>query len=317
MTGGAGFIGANFVRKLYENDIEPIVIDDFSSGLLSNIDDLSCEVIDGNILNLELLKSVVSRVDQVVHLAARGSVPRSILDPITTFHVNTQGTFHVLEAARENDVPVIFSSSSSVYGANLSLPKNEYSWMNPMTPYAASKLSGESMCSSYGSSYGIPMLILRFFNVYGPHQRPDHEYSAVIPRWIWSALSGRKITVFGDGAQSRDFTYVGDVCEILLQSCLRNITSNHPVNLAFGEKIRLVEVIDEIRRYFPDFEVQYEKERNGDIRDSQNDPTRLKEHFPNIDPTPFASGFMDTMNWIKSYFNASLSVKSVENKQRN
>jgi len=173
-------------------------------------------------------------MDAVVHLGARGSVPRSVAHPVATHEVNATGTLNVLEAARLENAYVVMSSSSSVFGANPLLPKIERTWTQPLSPYAASKLAGEGYMLGYQASYGMPTLVLRFFNVFGPWQRPDHDYAAVVPKWLWKAMTGQAIEVHGDGTQTRDFTYVDSVVDVLVDALERRVSLDSPVNLAFG-----------------------------------------------------------------------------------
>lgn len=300
VTGGAGFVGTNVCRALIEDGHEIFILDDLSTGLKSNVEDLQhCELIVGSLENPELVDFCVSKSDYIVHLGARGSVPRSIKNPEATFHANVMGTFNVIESARKDNKPVFFSSSSSVYGSNIELPKNEKMWTSPITPYAASKLSGEALVGSYGHSFGIPSLVFRFFNIFGPYQRPNHDYAAVIPKWIWKAMNNQTIQVFGDGTQTRDFTYVGDVVEVIRTSINQEITFPTPVNLAFGLRISLLEVIEKLKVYFPDLSVEFLSERHGDVRDSQNSPQLLKELFPNLIPKSFDASLESTIEWLR------------------
>ena len=218
ITGGAGFIGSNLAESLIKKGFDVIIIDDLSTGLIANIDMKNCEFREFSINDATKLKKALKDTETIFHLGARGSVPRSIKNPVATHEVNATGTLNVLEAARESGAHVIFSSSSSVYGRNMQLPKEEKMWLGPMTPYAASKLSAESYVEAYGSSYELPVTILRFFNVFGPRQRPDHEYAAVIPKWIWLAMQGKPVDLYGDGTQSRDFTYVKTVVDIAISA---------------------------------------------------------------------------------------------------
>ena len=299
VVGGAGFIGSNLVRKLLDEGERVVVLDDFSSGLLSNLEGLKCEIVNVSILEFESICEYFSESKYVFHLAARGSVPRSISNPQATFNVNTIGAFNVFEAARKYGIPTLFSSSSSVYGKNDALPKKESMWTCPLTPYAASKLAGEALASSYYASYGIPIASFRFFNVYGPQQRPEHQYAAVIPKWIWSAMQGNPIYIHGDGMQTRDFTYVDDVVNVLIESFKRELGSISPINLAFGNRISLLEVINEIREFFPNIEVEFGPVRKGDVRDSQNEPTVLKSLFPKVNTTAFRDGLLHTIEWLR------------------
>jgi UDP-glucose 4-epimerase len=197
VTGGGGFVGTNLVRALLNSGHEPSVLDDFTTGLVSNLAGIGIEIFEGSVENQDLVLKAAKGVDSIVHLGARGSVPRSLRNPIATHNVNATGTLNVLEAARKCSAHVIFSSSSSVYGSNNELPKNEKMWTMPLTPYAASKLAAEGYLESYQSSFDIPVSIFRFFNVFGPWQRPDHVYAAVIPKWIWKAMNDAPIEVFG------------------------------------------------------------------------------------------------------------------------
>ncbi|MFC5805826.1 NAD-dependent epimerase/dehydratase family protein [Streptomyces formicae] len=212
ITGGAGFIGSNLARTLAEHpEITQIrVIDNLSTGYKDNLVGLDVHFIEGDIQDAALLDQVFHGADAVVHLAALPSVPRSVKDPVASHHANATGTLQVLEAARRADnLHVIAASSSSVYGSNQLLPKHEDLATAPMSPYAVTKLATEAYLGAYHHSYGLPVLPFRFFNVYGPGQRADHPYAAVIPKWISATLAGRPVIVHGDGTQTRDFTYVG------------------------------------------------------------------------------------------------------------
>ena len=195
VTGGAGFIGSNLTKALSSEGYDVVLIDDLSTGLISNIDQEKTNFHHISITDSKALKNALKDCKTIFHLAARGSVPRSIKNPIATHDVNATGTLNVLEVARESGAHVVFSSSSSVYGRNMQLPKDESMWLGPMTPYAASKLAGEGYVQSYASAYNVPTTLLRFFNVFGPRQRPDHEYAAVLPKWIWLAMQGNPIDV--------------------------------------------------------------------------------------------------------------------------
>lgn len=301
ITGGAGFIGTNLTRALFDAGHEPRVLDDYSTGLASNVSGLGIEVIQGSLENLEVVKRSVRGVDVIAHLGARGSVPRSLKNPLATHSVNATGTLHVMEAARENGTHVIFSSSSSVYGRNEELPKNERMWTLPLTPYAASKLAGEGYVESYQSSYGIPVSAFRFFNVFGPWQRPDHDYAAVIPKWIWKAMNNQSIEVFGDGAQSRDFTYVGTVVNVLLDAIVKKKTWHGPVNLAFGNRITLNETLEILKKQFNSLEVKFIEQRKGDVLHSQSNPEMLRQLFPDITPVDFEVALLETIDWLRTH----------------
>ncbi|MBT4187774.1 MAG: NAD-dependent epimerase/dehydratase family protein [Gemmatimonadales bacterium] len=305
ITGGAGFIGANLARTLTSGrtDIDDvIVIDDLSFGLRSNLDGLDVNFIEGSILDEDLLATAMDGVSSVVHLAARSSVPRSIAEPMAAHADNATGTALVLEAARtEGDVQVIVASSSSVYGANDVLPKHEGLAPRPVSPYAASKLATESYTLAWGHSYDMSVLALRFFNVFGPLQPPLHTYAAVIPAFLSAAMQGQPLPVHGDGTQCRDFTYVDTVVSVIVDAIQRRVSHLEPLNLAFGQKITLLEVISELEvildRKLP---VDFQPSRVGDVARSQADSSALRRLFPDITPSDFADGLRATAGWFQS-----------------
>jgi len=301
VTGGAGFIGSNLSQRLISQGYDVVVVDDLSMGLISNVDQENSEFHQVSITDPKSLSSVLKDCETIFHLAARGSVPRSIKNPVATHEVNATGTLNVLEAAGVNGAHVIFSSSSSVYGRNMQLPKDESMWLGPMTPYAASKLSAEAYVQAYASTYGVPTTILRFFNVFGPHQRPDHEYAAVLPKWIWLAMHGEAIDVYGDGSASRDFTYVDTVLDIAMTAMKEKVLTEGAMNLAYGNRIFLNDTIEMLKKHFPNLQVNYKPERLGDVKESQNDPVLLKKLFPNVNPKPFEEALAETVNWLKEF----------------
>ena len=301
VTGGAGFIGSNLVERLLSKGHEVTVVDDLSTGLKSNLDLNKITFHELSLTNRDGLAKALNGVDAIVHLGARGSVPRSLKNPIATHDVNATGTLNVLEAARSNGAQVIFSSSSSVYGRNGQLPKDESMWLSPLTPYAASKLAAEGYVQAYGAAYEVPVTLLRFFNVFGPKQRPDHEYAAVLPKWIWKAMNNEAIDVYGDGSQTRDFTYVRTVLDVIEDALDRGVRTEGAVNLAYGNRISLLTTIDLLKGHFPDLKVNFLGDRPGDVKNSQNDPIILKKLFPNITPTEFPTAFSETVNWLKEF----------------
>jgi UDP-glucose 4-epimerase len=301
VTGGAGFIGSNLVARLITEGHEVIVVDDLSTGLLSNIKDQVCEFRELSITDFDSLNSAIKDCETIFHLGARGSVPRSIKNPVATHEVNATGTLNVLEVARSSGAHVIFSSSSSVYGRNMQLPKDESMWLGPMTPYAASKLAAEGYVQAYASAYKVPTTLLRFFNVFGPRQRPDHEYAAVLPKWVWLAMKGQPIDVYGDGSASRDFTYVDTVLDIAMTAMKEKVVTEGAMNLAYGNRIFLNETIEMLKKHFPDLQVNYKSERLGDVKESQNDPQLLKKLFPKIQPKEFETALSETIEWLKEF----------------
>jgi UDP-glucose 4-epimerase len=301
VTGGAGFIGSNLVSRLVGDGFEVTVVDDLSTGLISNVATQDCNFRQTSVTDYEKLNEAIRDCETIFHLAARGSVPRSIKNPVATHDVNATGTLNVLEVARESGAHVVFSSSSSVYGRNMQLPKNESMWLGPMTPYAASKLAGEAYVQAYAASYDVPITLLRFFNVFGPRQRPDHAYAAVLPKWIWLAMQEQPIDVYGDGSASRDFTYVETVVDIAVTAMNKKIVTEGAINLAYGNRIFLNDVIAMLRKHFPDLKVDYKSERLGDVRESQNAPDLLKNAFPEVQPKDFETAFFETIDWLKEF----------------
>ncbi len=301
VTGGAGFIGANLCRTLLATGaVEVIVLDDLSTGSLDNLDGCDVEVRVGSVLDADAVGRACTGVQAIVHLAALGSVPRSVADPTTSFAVNATGTVNVLEAARRAGVHVLFASSSSVYGSNPALPKHEDLAPRPMSPYAASKLAAESTALAYSSSYALPVLAFRFFNVYGPLQRAGHAYAAAIPAFVHAALRDEPVTVFGDGSQSRDFTFVDTVCEVLTDAVIRRVTSAEPVNLAFGSRIRLNDIIDRLSQVLgSSLNVRYAAPRVGDVLHSSADDTRVRALFPAVRPVALDVGLAATVEWMR------------------
>jgi UDP-glucose 4-epimerase len=300
VTGGAGFVGTNLVKELVKQKHEVVVVDDLSTGMLSNLSQLDIEFHEISLVDQPKLSRALVGVEHIFHLAARGSVPRSLKNPVATVEVNVMGTQNVLESARENGAQVIFSSSSSVYGANLELPKTEQMWTSPISPYAASKLAGEALMESYARSYDMNIVNFRFFNIFGPYQRPDHVYAAVIPKWIWSALSNQTLTVFGDGSQTRDFTYIDTVTEVLMSVLLWKKGHENPINLAFGNRVSLNEVLSSLRKFLPSIQIDYQPVRAGDVVDSQNQADYIKKLFPAVNPVTFQDGLEKTIDWFKS-----------------
>lgn len=301
VTGGAGFIGSNLVERLLSQGHEITVLDDLSTGLKSNLDLAKVNFHELSLTDRDGLAKALNGVDAIVHLGARGSVPRSLKNPIATHDVNATGTLNVLEAARINGAHVIFSSSSSVYGRNGQLPKDESMWLSPLTPYAASKLAAEGYVQAYGAAYDVPVSLLRFFNVFGPKQRPDHEYAAVLPKWIWKAMNDEAIDVYGDGSQTRDFTYVRTVLDVIEDALNRGVRTEGAVNLAYGNRISLLTTIELLKAHFPDLKVNFQGDRPGDVKNSQNDPVLLKQLFPSVVPTEFEVALNETVNWLKVF----------------
>lgn len=311
VTGGAGFIGSNLTNHLILRGHEVIVVDDLSTGLQRNINNEALSFHKFSITELDKLRQAIGDCQTIFHLAARGSVPRSVANPTATHEVNVTGTLNVLEIARETKAHVIFSSSSSVYGRNTDLPKDETMWLSPMSPYAASKLAGEAYVQAYAASYDMKCTILRLFNVFGPLQRPEHQYAAVLPKWIWRAMQGKSIEVYGDGTHSRDFTYIETVVNVAIAAMEKKITSEGAINLAYGNRITLNSILDLLLGLFPDLHVEYKSERKGDVKESQNSPNLLNKLFPELVPIDFEHAFYETVSWLKEYAKCILDDTNV------
>jgi UDP-glucose 4-epimerase len=301
ITGGAGFIGSNLARAALAEGHEIVVLDDLSTGYAANLDGLAVRFHEGSVNAHNDLDAAMQDVDAVVHLAALGSVPRSILDPVATHHANATGTLSVLEGTRRAGVGhVVMSSSSSVYGLNPALPKGEREWVRPLSPYAVSKLAGEQYLLAYQQSFGLETLAFRFFNVYGPRQRPGQAYAAVVPVFLDAILRGQPVPVHGDGLQSRDFTYVGTVCAVLLDAVTRRVSNPEPVNLAFGTDTTVAALVEELESVSGlAADVVHEAPRPGDVRASQADNRVLMSLFPSVEPVPLRDGLTETLAWFK------------------
>jgi UDP-glucose 4-epimerase len=303
VTGGAGFIGSHIVDFL-AGDHEVVILDNLFSGKKENIAhhqaDNKVRFIDGSITDLDLLYNMFEGADGVFHEAAIASVPRSVKNPVATNEANVTGTLNVLVAAKDCGVrKVVYASSSSVYGDTLVLPKREDMEPRPLSPYAVSKLTGEQYLRVFSELYGIETVALRYFNVFGPRQDPNSEYAAVIPKFITKILDHQSPVIFGDGGQTRDFSYVKDV----VQANIRAMESDAQgvFNIAYCQRIdlnTLAAIIMEITGIA--VPVLYEPPRMGDIRDSLADITRAKAAF-NYEPGyTVKTGLMETIEWYRN-----------------
>jgi len=302
VTGGAGFIGSHIVEALAGKN-EVVVIDDLFSGKMQNLDDFrnSIHFVQGSITNLPLLKEICTEADGIFHEAAIASVPRSIKNPLATNEANVTGTLNVLVAAKECGVrKVVFASSSSVYGDTPTLPKHENMEPQPLSPYAVSKLAGEHYMMVFGKFYGMKMVALRYFNVFGPRQDPNSDYAAVIPKFITRTLNHQSPVIFGDGTQTRDFTFVKDVVCANIQAMESD--AEGVFNVAYNQRIdlnTLAHLIMEITGIT--VPIDYESSREGDVRDSLADITRAQIGF-NFEPAyTVKTGLMETIAWYKNH----------------
>lgn len=272
VTGGAGFIGSNIVEELLKRGHNVRVLDNFSTGKKENIAEFEkdIELIVGDIRDYYVALRCARGVDYILHQAALPSVPRSIKDPITTNEVGVNGTINVLHAAKETGVKrVVFASSSSVYGDNPELPKHEGMMPNPLSPYAVSKLTGEYYCRVFNNLYGLETIALRYFNVFGPKQDPNSEYSAVIPKFIKLMKEGKRPTIYGDGTQSRDFTYIANVVEANILAATADCKTPLVMNCACHGQVTLNALAAELNKLLgTNIEPIYVEPRPGDIKHS-------------------------------------------------
>jgi UDP-glucose 4-epimerase len=290
VTGGAGFVGSHVVDRLLAEGAEVRVLDDFSTGRRQNLKHAASavEVLEGDVRDADLVRRAAHGCEVILHQAALPSVPRSIADPMASHQVNVTGTLNVLIAARDENVRrVIYASSSSVYGFNPELPKSESATPLPMSPYAAAKLAGESYCASFGNVYGLETVALRYFNIFGPRQDPGSEYAAVIPRWATALSAGRPPTIFGDGEQSRDFTYIENVVDANMAAVVAPDAPGHVFNIACGRRTTLNALARElIARIGTNVEPTYWPERAGDVRHSLADVSKAAQilgYTPKVD----------------------------------
>lgn len=302
VTGGAGFIGSHLAEELAKNN-EVIIIDNLSTGKIGNIQHLleldNVSFIKGDVRDLELLKKSFENADYVFHQAAIPSVPRSIKDPISTNEVNVNGTLNVLIAARDCDVKkVVYASSSSVYGDSPTLPKKESMLPNPLSPYAVSKLTGEYYCKVFSILYGLKTICLRYFNVYGPRQDPSSQYAAVIPKFISRILNNKPPIIYGDGKQTRDFTFVKDV--VYANILAAETQAQGIFNIATGKRISIHDLAHKIMNIIgKHLNIIYDKPRPGDIRDSLADISKAIAKINYKPKYSLDKGLEVTIKWFQ------------------
>ncbi len=279
VTGGAGFIGSNLVRALLERGDEVRVLDNFSTGNRANLAGLDVEIVEGELRSYERVHNSMRGVEIVYHLGALGSVPRSVQDPLTSNAVNVEGTLNVLLAARDEGVRrVVFSSSTSVYGSSRNLPTREDEPPDPISPYGVAKLAAERYCISFSRVYdSFESVVLRYFNVFGPRQSPFSQYAAVVPLFVTRIAAGEPVEIHGDGEQSRDFTYVGNVVDATIRAGHADGASGEMFNVAAGAPASVNEIADTIGKILgKPVERRHLPPRPGDIRDSWADLSKAE-----------------------------------------
>src|SRR5689334_3356127 len=279
VTGGAGFIGSNLVRALLERGDEVRVLDNFSTGNRANLEGLDIDIVEGELRSYERVHNAVRGVEVVYHLGALGSVPRSVQDPLTSSAVNVEGTLNVLLAARDESVRrVVFSSSASVYGSSRQMPTTEDLPVDPISPYGVAKLAAERYCVSFSRVYeSFESVVLRYFNVFGPRQSPRSQYAAVVPRFISAIAADEPVEIHGDGEQSRDFTYVGNVVDATIRAGEATGASGEIFNVAAGSPASVNAIAETIGAILgKPVERRHVPRRAGDIRDSWADLTKSR-----------------------------------------
>jgi len=305
VTGGAGFIGSNIVEALVNLKHTVRVLDNFSTGKRENLTPFmdAIDLVEGDIRSATIAAEAVKGIDVVLHQAALPSVPRSVKDPVTTNEVNVGGTLNILTAAREAGVKrFIYASSSSIYGSSPELPKHENMSPAPLSPYAVSKLAGEQYCRVFARIYGLKTACLRYFNVFGPRQDPDSQYSAAIPRFIMAMMRNDRPIIYGDGDQTRDFTYVANVVEANLLAVTADCDTDILVNCAGHERTSINRLVKEINSILgTSIQPQYAEPRLGDVRDSYASIVAAKKSL-NYNPiVTFREGLRMTIEWYRSH----------------
>jgi UDP-glucose 4-epimerase len=300
VTGGAGFIGANLVRALLERGDAVRVLDNFSTGNRGNLSAVTSdvEIVEGDLRSYERVHTAVRGTEVVYHLGALGSVPRSVQDPLTSTAVNVEGTLNVLLAARDESVRrVVFASSSSVYGDGGTFPRVETAAANPISPYAVAKLAAERYCVSFHRVYGLETVALRYFNVFGPFQDPSSQYAAVVPLFIRAIAEGAPVTVYGDGRQSRDFTFVANVVAANLAAGDAPTAAGAVLNVATGGSETVDDLAETVGRLLDrPVEKRYEPARPGDVEQSWADVTAARDVLGYVPTVGFEEGLRRTID---------------------
>lgn len=304
VTGGAGFIGSNTVDELVRRGHSVVVLDDLSAGKEENLAEVRNKItfIKGSITDIEVIRKAIFEADFVIHLAARTSVPRSMKDPVETNRINIDGTLNVLVAARDAKVRrVVFAASSSAYGETPTLPKTEDMPPMPISPYGVTKYVGELYAQTFGRCFGLENVCLRYFNIFGPRQDPGSPYSGVMAKFCTAFLEETEPVIFGDGTQSRDFTYVDNAVQANLLACEAPNASGRVFNVGTGHRISLNDIVECLGKVSGKPLVpRYDPPRDGDIRDSQADITRARQYLGYEPTVQFGDGLERTFEWYRA-----------------
>lgn len=304
VTGGAGFIGSNTVDELVRRGASVVVLDDLSSGKEEHLAEIRNKItfIKGSVTDIEVVRKAMHEAEYVLHLAARTSVPRSVKDPIDTNRINIDGTLNVLVAARDAKVKrIVVAASSSIYGETATLPKVESMEPQPISPYGVTKYVGELYAQTFGRCYGLENVSLRYFNIFGPRQDPGSPYSGVLAKFCAAFLEGTPPVIFGDGEQTRDFTYVDNAVQANLLACEAPTVSGKVFNIGVGERFSLNQTVELLSKISgKSCEVKYEPPREGDIRDSQADISKARELLGYEPQVGFEEGLRRTFEWYRA-----------------
>ncbi len=304
VTGGAGFIGSNLVEELLNRGHEVRVIDNFATGRRENLKPFMdrIDLVEGDLRSYHIVREAVDGVDFILHEGALPSVPRSIKDPITSNEVNVTGTLNILDAAVDSGVKrVVMASSSSIYGDSERLPKQEDMVPNPLSPYAVSKLAGEKYFQVFARLYKLHTVALRYFNVFGPRQDPSSQYSAVIPKFIRAILEDKAPVIYGDGKQSRDFTYISNVVEANIMATEVDFAPGMVFNCACHERTDLNELVQKINLVLgKDIKPEYADPRPGDVKHSFADIERIRKYMGYEPKVSFDDGLKKTIEWYQN-----------------
>jgi nucleoside-diphosphate-sugar epimerase len=317
VTGGAGFIGSNTVDELVKRGHSVVVLDDLSAGKEENLAEIRNKItfIKGSITDIEVVRKAMHEADFVLHLAARTSVPRSVKDPIGSNTINIDGTLNVLVAARDAKVKrIVFAASSSAYGETATLPKVETMQPAPISPYGVTKFVGELYLQTFGRCYGLENVCLRYFNVFGPRQDPSSPYSGVLAKFCTAALNETTPVIFGDGEQTRDFTYVENAVQAnLLAFEAPSNVSGKVFNVGVGGRVSLNQVVELLGKISGHpMEAKHDPNRDGDIRDSQADITAARNFLGYTAPVDFEEGLRRTFDWYKTVAAATAAKTQAE-----